>query len=120
MIVEYVVQNPGQMEQNTIDYRGYQKRTVVFLDEWATAQFMEVGGKLIEKWNDGDTTVSIDGQPYASMNCSLIPRKFMVIYHNNDFQYEKKTTVVNSTDEKFGSSSTSGIIKFNPDSGKYE
>lgn len=120
MIVEYIIQNPGQMEQNTTDYRGYKKRTVIFLDEWATAQFMEIDGTIIEKWNDGETSVSYDKQPYASMNCSLVPRKFIVIYHNDDFQFEKKTTVVNPTDEKYGSSATSGIIKFNPETGKYE
>jgi hypothetical protein len=120
MIVEYVIQNPGQMEQNNTDYRGYKKKTIIFLDEWATAQFLEINSKLIENWNDGDTTVALEGQPYASMNVSLVPRKFMVIYHNDDLQYQMKTTVVNPTDEKFGSSATSGIIKFNPESGKYE
>jgi hypothetical protein len=120
MIVEYVIQNPGQMEQNTTDYRGYKKKTIVFLDDWVNAQFLEVGGKLIENWSDGDTAMALDGQPYASMNVSLIPRKFMVIYHNDDFEYEIKTTVVNNCDDKFGSSATSGTIKLNPDSGQYE
>ena len=118
MIIEYVTQNPGQMEQYTDEYKGYLKRTVVFLDDWATAQFFEVNGKLIEHWNEGDTFTSNAGENYASMNVSLVPRKFIVIYHND------KNVIAEVADKQvkydFGSSDTSGIIKFNSESGNYE
>lgn len=120
MIIEHVIQNPGQMEQNTSDYKGYTKRTVIFLNDWVTAQFFEVDGKVIDNWKEGDTYTSEQGKLYASMNVSLVPRKFINIYHNDDINFSKIRTVVNPTDEKFGSSASSGIIEFNPDSGEYE
>jgi len=83
MIVESLTQNPGQMEQNTNDYKGYKYRTVVFNDEWVDAQFFEVAGRLVEKWKSGEKYTSQDGEHYSSMNCSLIPRNFTVIYHND-------------------------------------
>lgn len=120
MIIEHVIQNPGQMEQHSQDYKGYNKRTVIFLDEWVTAQFFEVDGKVIDNWKEGDIHCSDNGQPYASMNVSLIPRKFINVYHNENINFSKIRTVVNATDEKFGSSASSGIIEFNPDTGEYE
>lgn len=119
MIVEYVIQNPGQMEQYNSDYRGYRSRTVIFLSDWATAQFFEIDGKLIEHWREGEVFTSYVGQNYSSMNCSLVPRKFMTVYHNEDITVTDNG--IKSADESLlGSSGTSGIIQFNSDSGKFE
>lgn len=83
MMIEYIIQNPGQMEQDTTDYKGYKYRTVIFNDEWVDAQFFEISGRLIEKWKAGEKITSNNNDNYSSMNCSLVPRNFTVIYHND-------------------------------------
>jgi len=64
MIIQHITQNPGQMEQSSKDYRGYKYRTIVFNDDWVDAMFLEINGKLIEKWKTGDKVTSGEGEEY--------------------------------------------------------
>jgi len=85
MIINLIEQLPAQYESVSNEYKGYKKRTILFLDNWVDAQFLEINGKIINGWKRGDKITSSYPETFGSFNCSLIPRNFITIYHNSNF-----------------------------------
>jgi len=88
IIVDVITQTPGEFEKPSTSYKGRKYRSIIFLTDYAVAQFVEINNKLITKWKKGQIYTSNSNEEYASLNLSLKARNFMAAYHDS-----KKITV---------------------------
>lgn len=101
MILEIKYLLPGEHQPLSENYKGKNRyRSVVFLNDYKTAQFFEVDNKLHTDWKKLSMITHETPDVFCAMNLSLEDMFYVEVFHNDEnITLEKITSKVKNVFE---------------------